>query len=76
MNPFNTAAAALALIAIGYDTCLSRHHRKIHKRDQETNFFLVDQLASALKREDYLSKLLDENEVPVSEFDRIAMKNL
>jgi hypothetical protein len=76
MNPFNTAAAALALIAIGYDTCLARHNRKIHKRDQETNFFLVDQLASALKRENYLSTLLDENEVSVSEFDRIAMKNL
>jgi hypothetical protein len=71
------ALAAADLIRVG------RINRKRFKRNLEkleqanaTNELLQDLLKTSMRRTEYLAGMLDENDVPVTEFDAIVYNSL
>jgi hypothetical protein len=71
------ALAAADLIRVG------RINRKRFKRNLEkleqanaTNELLQDLLKTSMRRTEYLARMLDENDVPITEFDAIVYNSL
>jgi hypothetical protein len=75
MNKFKIATAVLA-VAFIHDTVVSHRNRKKFEAMKENNhnlFIIADGLN---KQVEYLTHVMNEHEVPVTEFDRIIMSNL
>lgn len=78
MPPLNKWNIAQGLIAISVVCDVVRQNKvnKAARAVMEENEILHAALKASLAQTQYLSHMLDENDVPISEFDRIAMHNL
>lgn len=67
-----------AIFAVAYAHESYIHYRSLKKLEEvmKENAALIALLGYSIKQTDYLSQKLDDNGIPVTEFDKIAMKNL
>jgi hypothetical protein len=72
---FNSLHATLIAVAIYDATVHARNRRKV-KALQEDNYFLACHVDSCHAKLSYLATMMDQHEIPVSEFDLIVLNSL
>jgi hypothetical protein len=75
LKKFDTIHLALVATLV-WDAQIHYRNKRRFKQLKEDNILLQEQLRLSDKQVEFLDRLLVENNVPVSEFDRIAFFNL